>query len=51
VQKALDNCGKPAIATARGELAQLGTGKKGEQIVPILQCKGTDEKRLIFYFN
>jgi hypothetical protein len=41
VQKALENFGKSAIANARGQLCQVRTGKKGEQIVPILKCEGT----------
>jgi hypothetical protein len=37
VQEGLDNCGKSTIANARGQLAQLRAGKKGEQVEQLLQ--------------
>jgi hypothetical protein len=41
MQEVLNNCGKSAIANARGQLAELSAWNKGDQVEPILQCKGT----------
>jgi hypothetical protein len=49
VQKCLKNGGKSAIANAPGKLAQLATGKKGEQIEPILQCE--DTKKMAYFYK